>query len=780
MITGRLSVAASNACSNTLCSILVARARLRRAMKRRKTTARRQYILAHRRFEILRFQALNLKDRHRRKLYALAVVGLLIASLATSRFITLPLQLYFTPTDLLSSLRSILGTVGGALMGATAIGFSVVMLAVQLNFARIPHGLFRKLSSDFRLLGAFASTFILAMIVAAQSLIPDASWAAFALMLTTWCSGTTLVLFLYAYRRALALINPLVQLHLVYEDADRDMRTWALRADRLAPLLQNEHKGPPARRLQSTHDMARAAFFQANPEWTAASRRALAHAISFARRYAEQNDYDVSRRAIVAIGAINAKYAEVKGRTFFSHNPVFDNPLSRDGFITETLEHLRLFIQTALKRGDEEQIRQGFSGMATLVRVYATIDYANPNIASKQDAQLAASYLSGAVESVIPHNMPDVLMEGVRLIGQSAQILLTSNPNDATSLARDIAGFASLGSIKENYRPVTLVGMEQLARLTFNLIQSNSHDIGYASKEIRSAVSSVVKTFLTVPSEPFSSTHSSFLAPYYSLSKSDTLGEWLTALVNKIAEANVDDASAKNSADHVEEWSTEMYRMEKELLLFAIERRSPFTFDMVHWIAHITKLLVTTAQSLATSDYATDQLEKNATWLISTLSWIPDDKESAGFADNYGVTDQLFDVSLHTANIGCEEVAQATRELLLSWGLKVGKQNGFTLEKALRVSALTVLTKDDPLHIQWLKMELPKKLAAQAIDQKVIDTAARELRTKAASFRPRQFPTSRIDAAMQQVNRKKMTNLLKEIADLISPDTANEEVRMEI
>jgi hypothetical protein len=776
----RLITAASKASEDLTRLIKIKTARLLRTIKRKRKGARRYYAALYRRLEIVRFRTSNWKTRHVRKLFTLAVGGLLIASVVTFQFIQIPIEIYFTQVDLLLSLRSVLGTVGGALMGATAIGFSVVMVAVQLNFARIPHGLFRKLSSDFKLLGAFAATFILAMIVSALSLIPKASWAAFTLLITAWCAGIILILFLYAYRRALALINPLVQLHLIYADADKDMRMWGRRAVRLAPLLENERKSVMPKRFEPTHDIARVRFFQTNPQWTAISRRALTHAISFAHRYAEQNDHEVSRMAIATVGALNAKYVEIKGKTFFSHNPVFDIPLSRDGFITETLEHLRLFVQTAVKRGDEEQIRQALSGISALVGVYSTIDYANPNTTSKQDAQLAAAYLTSAVESVIPHNMPDVLMEGVRLIGQSAQIVLSSNPNDAASLAQNIAGLACLGTVKESYRAVTLVGMEQLARLTLNLILSNSQDIGYATKEIRSAVSLVAKTFLTVQNEPFASTHSSFLAPYYSLSKTDTLGEWLTGLVNDIAEAKEENKSAERAARHLEEWSNELYRTEKELLLYAIQRRSPFTFDMVHWIAHVSKLLVAAAQSPATSDYVLDELEKNASWLLSVLSWIPDDKVSVEFADNYGVTDQIFDVSLDTARMGCEKIAQTARELLLSWALKVGRYNGFTLEKVLRALALTSLWKDGMIHIPWLKAELPKRLAAAPIEQEVVDQAARELRTKAISFRSREFPISRIDAAMQQVDRAKMTTLLKEVADLISPGTANEKVRMEI
>src|SRR5262249_3327197 len=161
----------------------------------------------------------------------------LILLIAATALITPALQTfvgpYFATGDRLAVLRNLLATTGAALLGATAIGFSVVMIAVQLNFARIPHGLFRKLSTDFRLLGAFALTFVLAITVAALSLIPDVSWAAKALVIAVWGNILSLILFLYAYRRALKLVNPLEQLHLVVTKAQKDLHLWERRAKRM-------------------------------------------------------------------------------------------------------------------------------------------------------------------------------------------------------------------------------------------------------------------------------------------------------------------------------------------------------------------------------------------------------------------------------------------------------------------------------------------------------------------------------------------------------------------
>ena len=252
--------------------------------------------------------------------------SIFILLIAATALITPALQAfvepYFTVAERLAVLRNLLATIGGALIGATAISFSVVMIAVQLNFARIPHGLFRKLSTDVRLLGTFTLTFVLALGVAALSLIPDASWVAGALVLATWGNILSLVLFLYAYRRALKLVNPLEQLHLVVTKAQKELRLWVRRANRIALLLTRADETQPPGQLRSDHDIPRMAFFQANSNWTSTSQEAVTHAISFARRYAEQGDYEVARNALHAVTVINSSYIEAKGRTFFARHPL--------------------------------------------------------------------------------------------------------------------------------------------------------------------------------------------------------------------------------------------------------------------------------------------------------------------------------------------------------------------------------------------------------------------------------------------------------------------------
>jgi hypothetical protein len=137
------------------------------------------------------------------------------------------------------------------------------------------------------------------------------------------------------------------------------------------------------------------------------------------------------------------------------------------------------------------------------VRVYIAINYSEEYAPEKQHAQLAAGYLSRAVEAVLPHDMPDVLMEGIMLMGQSAQLFLAATePNGIVTLAEKIGALGVSGVVKEDFRPVTSTAMEQLARLTFDLIRTKAHDIRFAVGELKKSVASLVKLFLTVPDSP--------------------------------------------------------------------------------------------------------------------------------------------------------------------------------------------------------------------------------------------------------------------------------------
>ncbi len=145
----------------------------------------------------------------------------------------------------------------------------------------------------------------------------------------------------------------------------------------------------------------RLSFFQLNPHWADAAKQAIEHAALFARRYAEQGDHEVSNAALAAVLEINSEYVAAKGRTFFSNQPLFDNPLAAHEFIGKALELLRQNVQTGISRGNEQQIEQTLRAMAALCANFLNIDY-DAEGAPRKLALLAAYYLTEAVRAVAP------------------------------------------------------------------------------------------------------------------------------------------------------------------------------------------------------------------------------------------------------------------------------------------------------------------------------------------------------------------------------------------
>jgi hypothetical protein len=272
--------------------------------------------------------------------------------------------------------------------------------------------------------------------------------------------------------------------------------------------------------------------------------------------------------------------------------------------------------------------------------------------------------------------------------------------------------------------------MEQFAILTFDLLQTQGQDIRFAAWQLQGAVEVVVKMFLNIPDTPWSNTHSSYLAPYYSLAKSQTLGEQLADLCNALLAAEKDDKAAAHVIDNIEVWAEKLYVTEKKLLLLAVEKRSHFTFDMLHWIAHIAKLLTAVAQAPATGGRLKGELEKHASWLIYVLSWIPDNEETTSFVATFSMTELLFGAAMEALIRNGGDVAEATRRVLVRWAFNAGRHaTGWAiLEQSLLGLATLVLWKEELGLFDWLKEEIAKRLGDEAPpSQELRDGASREL-----------------------------------------------------
>jgi hypothetical protein len=672
-------------------------------------------------------------------------------------------QAWLTPwlnDKFMTGLQTITVTVGGAMIGATAIASSFVLFATQVNVERLPYGLFYRFSLDLKLLFAFALSFVAAIGGTALSLISKPDYASLLIVSELAAVVIVLRLLLLAYRRSLHLVNPLQQLTMIARQADRDLR----RTDR-----RIRWTSPPSPKLEDgAVDTARRAIFDANPHWDRLLRDTIDHAVAFARRAGEQGDLEISAAALNGVVALNHRYVQVKGRTFFANNMLIDNPLVSDRTVNATLEALRRLREAALARRDEPQLEQIFRTYAALVRVYLRIEYGAGQ--GKSHALLASSYLEQAVEAAVPHNLVDTVMRGVRSLGSvGQQFFIAGNSVEGVGCVSKIAVFGMVGAASEKYRPLTLAAMEELRDLLFVLLRVDERDIGFAAGELRRSVSQVATVFLELPDTPLTSTHSTYLAPFFSSTSLTSFRTYLTKLVNALLNAEEVEA-AERVADHLEIWADQLYDEQKKLLLLSIEKRSHFSFDIIRWIAGITELLIATSRAPYTRDHTRGRLEKHALWLFSTLTWISTDKDTVSFVENLSFRSEVFETALRAQRDDWLDGFNATWKLSMKWAIEGGRnQTGRgTLERWLTALCALAL-RGEVNRAEQLKAELAARLqGVDAPSQELRDRAARDLHEKAEEIHEREFELDLVERILASNDREQTRVLLHEIADILS------------
>ena len=663
-------------------------------------------------------------------------------------------------------------TTGGALVGAAAIVTSLVLFAMQVNVERMPHGLFRQLSDDRKVLGAFAGTFFLAIGIAAASTVTERDNLAVVLIGAAWAFLAILGLFLYAYRRALRMINPGHQLEMLVRETSEELQGWGRKADRVGRALEEEDEDETAAAGEEPGpDATRTSFFQICPLWASTAKRNVEHAMAIARRYAEQDDYEAAGAALNAVVHINAGYVAAKGRTFYPNVLFVEHPLAHDDFISVTLELMRQNADRAIARRDERQIAQTMRALIGLVEVYLRIDYARRG-AEKTHASLAAGYLSNAVHAVVPHDMTDVLMEGQRLLGRGAYgFVRAGSVLDSVGLGAKIAAVAHARCATEGYRAVTTVGMRQLADLTLELLRSRSHNAGYALGKVREQASEVAKRFLAVPDTAALGTHGTILAPYFSSGDTQGLRARLTEWVNIIVATGPDDAAAQGVLRNLEQWADEVHRTAKERLLQAIAVRSQFTIHMLQWIRGLTEILLVASDAPACDPHTREELRSHARWLIATLSFIPGDEETVTWVEIFQVTETVFDSAGDARRRGHHDHAREVGRTLLAWAFKGGRYiTGWgVLESALCGCAALAVT-DRAGAVDELKANIRRHLESdRAPDPEVRAHGARGIRRQKAELTGPDYAASTIERALGEAGYARVAPVLEEIADLLCP-----------
>lgn len=176
-----------------------------------------------------------------------------------------------------------------------------------------------------------------------------------------------------------------------------------------------------------------------------------------------------------------------------------------------------------------------------------------------------------------------------------------------------------------------------------------------------------------------------------------------------------------------------------------------------------------------TDNSTRESIEKHATWLLSVISWIPEQKETILFVENFSMTDTLFELARDTLLRNNGVVAERAREILVDWVFAAGRYSWGRLEHGLEALAALALSKEEAQLGTWLEAKIARKLKPdEPFDSDLLDQTARNLRRLAVSFHPREFETNSVKRAMAEVDPTKLRQLLTAIADMLSPRTKDE------
>ncbi|HHA1788809.1 TPA: hypothetical protein ACOEBP_002638 [Enterobacter ludwigii] len=729
-------------------------------------------------FKLVQAQAFltQWKNAHKRILIVGAIIFLLLSTFLFLMPYKHAFELYFSNDNILSVLRSLLGGIGAALIGATAIVFSLIVFSMQTNIERMPHGLFRKFGSDLLLLGSFLGSFVIAILVASMSLIPSNKLSMYAIFLSVWGVIAVLILFLYAYQRALKLINPITQLTLMYNAVRRDL----VKRDRLATRAQDimvnhdDDKSKIENLNEKVLDVKRIIFLKNNHGWETTAVQAINYCISYAKRYAELGDYDVSDYSFDRIMYINAKYCSVKRGTYIEDNPLLNIVDNSDAFINLSLEHLRQTMQTALARGDEKLASSTLRGMSGLYGVYLSIEYAG-RTRSKHHAMLAAGYISSAVESVIPKNMADVMMEGIKLMGRnSVKALSYANASDIVGTIQKISMFSTISLKNTVLQPVTLTAFSQFSDINIQLIIKGDINSGFTMDILQKSISEAAIVFLHTEDTPINSRHSYILSPYYSVANVTGFISRIKEIVNYLIDNKIEAESSKVIIRNVEKWADKLYQSQKEVLLVAANKRSSFIYDLIPWNVMVCEVLLALSESQLCDDYHSEKLKKHSIWLIATLSWIPEEQEVVTFVNNGSLVDSIFEAAMMGLSRNSPEFYDMCKKILEGWVKKtaqhVSTRSGF--EDAIK-SLVALTVKEGTVDAQNKLLDKLKDILSKikSPSKELRELTARHLLRNTKDYRYRAGFYSSVDIFLSQCDTDSTVALFTKVAEILNAES---------
>lgn len=563
---------------------------------------------------------------------------------------------YIPDAETLKSLQAIFLSVGSSLIGSTAIIFSIIIFTLQVNNERVPYGVFIKLSRDKKLFASFIIALIFSLSVVIFSFLSE-KYVLYTIQASILFFVLILSCFIYSYRRALDLISPIFQLESISKHAKDDLLKWS-----------KEYEN-------SKKNISKYEFFNSNPSWADVAKQNIIYCNAYAKKLIEKNDYDTSKIALKSIVSINSMYVEVKNQTFVRRR-AFSNPLiSNDKFIEDTLEEIRQNIQNGLAKNDERFISDNFKTLKELHYIYSNIQYINTS-GERFASSLASFYLIQGVETSISHNIPDVLLVGIRLLSEITQKEIIDRESETIdTMLKLMTDLSCRGIIDKKLEPIAKSALAELSTITIQLLLSKEPNINFITKEMNQFLYKIGETQIKSLDTSYSL--------YYSKLSNELIDFTNTLMKQDFNESN--QQQIIKIIKNIEKWSDSIRWENRKLFKLALEHNSNFVRQLIDFISNVSRCLMALSTLEIVDKDLSSKLSENALGLMSIFSFIRENENTIMLLERVHFTDTIFKLAIDSYNYNLTEIAQKVRKILLSVGFrgqKVDDQNRI-LAKAL-------------------------------------------------------------------------------------------------
>lgn len=603
----------------------------------------------------------------------------------------------FNPLIDTEQVSSLLLTIGGALIGFTAIVFSLLLFSLQTNIQRLRYLDFHKFSTDKKIFTQLLSCFLIAIAIAGSSLVKNQNISGQTLVIVVWLILLFIVLLYQSYKRALILVNPIEQINLILRYSSKQHNKWDKAIQRALVVNNRLSKSAPLQE-QSDFDGLRYAHVSAYPEQKQIPINAVDSLCVMAKNYANLNDINITKTSLNSIIQITRQYIEFRKNTFIDTGPFVATDMSSELVFNNTFEQLRQLSAIAIASKNEQLIgfiTETFAGLATLFAQFNHIR----NFQLQHQTSLAIQYLKSHIELSMQLNNTDLMFNDAKVIGELGLNLIKSKSTVNLEIVDTLLfNYGQHSLVKQDPAVIGAV-MDQYSRLTLFLLFSES-DTKMICERITNNIKELGKLNSVI--KKFQWLDQGFLSGYYGCNPTSLMG-LLFEQVNGLDISNAEHQKIKlRLTSNILDWLDTSYRNRLEQFEYDQQNGCPTFQALTGWSIEMIKLLTNLAQNLEDNRLKDDcyaSIEKELNLLLSLM----DDEAVFRKVSTFHHIDEIFLVLMNLAEK--PSIVKLYISRLIKFGVKQYSRtkNHMELAKCIAVGAILANKLD---LVQYYEQEL--------------------------------------------------------------------------